>query len=98
MPNSWRNSLQRLLEGLQTAKGVIGVLVSLVLTGFGTGLAVNAHRIEALERRAQRLEVGVDSLRQDVRDIRRTNATQLCLTIAERQRRPWQECLKGLDP
>jgi hypothetical protein len=94
MSSSW---LQRLLESLGAVRTVIALLGSLAVVSFTAGMQVSAARLNALETRARRLETALDSVRADIRDIRRTNEAQLCLTVAERLRRPWQECLRG-DP
>ena len=74
-----------------------------IATIFGAGMSFGAvaggltkvpARVVALEVKADSLTEQLQDIRRDVAELRRSNAIQLCLHIAERQKSNWQECLK----
>lgn len=69
---------------------------------FGAGMSIGAaaggltkvpDRVVALELKADSLTDQLGQIQRDVAELRRSNATQLCLHIAERQATDWRTCL-----
>lgn len=88
----------RLLTTLPGVWKTVGVIVTLFLTGLGVGLA--AAGWQHLPARVSALELSTDSIhnehqqvRDEIRRVRVLIQQQLCLSVAEKERTPWQRCI-----
>lgn len=76
----------------------VAILVTAMTLGFAGGATVSGYgqlpaQVAANSARIRHVEDGLDSLRRDVAELRRSDQAQLCLQIAERRGTEWQACL-----
>jgi len=73
-------------------------LVGIFTAGLSAGAAASGilgvpARVNNLEATADTLQKEIQSMRQDVSELKKNNRIQLCLQIAEKSKADWRKCL-----